>query len=58
MLKIRFAFFFAIRLSLFPLIFMKHTCSRACLIIAFWQLCVTLCGRFVPDEGHVAGYVT
>ncbi|WP_394911720.1 DUF6783 domain-containing protein [uncultured Robinsoniella sp.] len=26
--------------------------------IAFWQLCVTLCGRFVPDEGRVAGYVT
>ncbi|WP_395014920.1 DUF6783 domain-containing protein [Robinsoniella peoriensis] len=19
--------------------------------MAFWQLCVTLCGRFVPDEG-------
>ena len=33
-------------------------CSRACLKIAFWQLCVTLCGRFVPDEGRVAGYVT
>ncbi|WP_394916677.1 DUF6783 domain-containing protein [uncultured Robinsoniella sp.] len=26
--------------------------------MAFWQLCVTLCGRFVPDEGRVAGYVT
>ncbi|MHA9740374.1 DUF6783 domain-containing protein [Robinsoniella peoriensis] len=26
--------------------------------IAFWQLCVTLCGRFVPDEGRVAGYAT
>ncbi|MDU3244499.1 MAG: DUF6783 domain-containing protein [Clostridiales bacterium] len=21
-------------------------------------MCVTLCGRFVPDEGRVAGYVT
>ncbi|WP_394927191.1 DUF6783 domain-containing protein [uncultured Robinsoniella sp.] len=31
---------------------------RACFKIAFWQLCVTLCGRFVPDEGRVAGYVT
>ncbi|WP_416389846.1 hypothetical protein [Robinsoniella peoriensis] len=19
--------------------------------MSFWQLCVTLCGRFVPDEG-------
>ncbi|WP_395014302.1 DUF6783 domain-containing protein [Robinsoniella peoriensis] len=19
---------------------------------------VTVCGRFVPDEGHIAGYVT
>ncbi|WP_416389917.1 DUF6783 domain-containing protein, partial [Robinsoniella peoriensis] len=25
--------------------------SRACFKIAFWQLCVTVCGRFVPDEG-------
>ena len=25
--------------------------------IAFRQLCVTLCGRFGPDEGGVAGYV-
>ncbi|MDU7029564.1 DUF6783 domain-containing protein [Robinsoniella peoriensis] len=21
-------------------------------------MCVTVCGRFVPDEGRVAGYVT
>ncbi|MDU7031576.1 MAG: DUF6783 domain-containing protein [Clostridiales bacterium] len=34
------------------------TCSRACFKIAFWHLCVTVCGRFVPDEGRVAGYVT
>ncbi|WP_394916666.1 DUF6783 domain-containing protein [uncultured Robinsoniella sp.] len=26
--------------------------------IAFRKLWVTLCGRFVPDEGHIAGYVT
>ncbi|MFD1403437.1 DUF6783 domain-containing protein [Robinsoniella peoriensis] len=32
--------------------------TRVYLIIAFWQLCVTPCGRFVPDEGCVAGYVT
>ncbi|WP_353964108.1 DUF6783 domain-containing protein, partial [Enterocloster hominis (ex Hitch et al. 2024)] len=25
--------------------------SRACLKIAFRQLCVPLCGRFGPDEG-------
>ena len=31
---------------------------RACFKIAFWQLCVTVCGRFDPDEGRVAGYVT
>ena len=30
---------------------------RACLKIAFRQLCVPLCGRFSPDEGGVAGYV-
>ncbi|WP_394920348.1 DUF6783 domain-containing protein [uncultured Robinsoniella sp.] len=26
--------------------------------MAFWQLCVPVCGRFVPDEGRIAGYVT
>ena len=31
--------------------------TRACLKIAFRQLCVPLCGRFGPDEGGVAGYV-
>jgi len=31
---------------------------RACLKIAFWQMCVTICGRFVPNEGRIAGYVT
>ncbi|WP_442969728.1 DUF6783 domain-containing protein [Robinsoniella sp. KNHs210] len=32
--------------------------TRACFKIAFWQLCVTVCERFVPDEGRVAGHVT
>ncbi|MDU3241598.1 MAG: DUF6783 domain-containing protein [Clostridiales bacterium] len=32
--------------------------TRACFKIAFWQLCVPVCGRFVPDEGRIAGYVT
>ncbi|WP_394925418.1 DUF6783 domain-containing protein [uncultured Robinsoniella sp.] len=32
--------------------------TRACFKIAFWQMYVTVCGRFVPDEGRVAGYVT
>ena len=31
--------------------------TRVCLKIAFGKLCVTLCGRFDPDEGGVAGYV-
>ncbi|WP_394918596.1 DUF6783 domain-containing protein [uncultured Robinsoniella sp.] len=26
--------------------------------MAFWQLCVPVCGRFVLDEGRIAGYVT
>ncbi|MHA9739031.1 hypothetical protein [Robinsoniella peoriensis] len=26
--------------------------------MAFWQLCVTLSGRFVPYEGRVADCVT
>ncbi|WP_395028166.1 DUF6783 domain-containing protein, partial [Robinsoniella sp.] len=26
--------------------------------MAFWQLCVPVCGRFVPNEGRIAGYVT
>ena len=33
-------------------------CSRACLKIAFRQLCVPHCGRFGPNEGRIAGYVT
>ena len=31
--------------------------SRACLKIAFRQMCVTICGRFDPNEGGVVGYV-
>ena len=31
--------------------------ARACLKNAFRQMCVTVCGRFVPNEGGVAGYV-
>ncbi|MFR1121805.1 DUF6783 domain-containing protein [[Clostridium] symbiosum] len=27
-----------------------------CLKIAFYQLCVTLCGRFGPNERGVVGY--
>ena len=35
-----------------------HDCagSRACLKRAFCKMCVTICGRFCPDEGAVAGY--
>jgi len=29
--------------------------TRACLKIAFRQMCVTLCGRFGPDERGVVG---
>ncbi|MFR0753309.1 MAG: DUF6783 domain-containing protein [Ruminococcus sp.] len=29
---------------------------RACLEKAFCKMCVTVCGRFRPDEGAVAGY--
>ena len=31
--------------------------TRACLKIAFRQMCVTICGRFDPNEGGVVGYV-
>ncbi|WP_416386596.1 MULTISPECIES: DUF6783 domain-containing protein [Clostridia] len=29
---------------------------RACLKKAFCKMCVTICGRFCPIEGGVAGY--
>ena len=31
---------------------------RAYLKIAFWQMYVTICRRFEPNEGRIAGYVT
>ncbi len=31
--------------------------TRVCLQIAFRQMCVTICGRFDPNEGGVVGYV-
>ena len=31
--------------------------ARACLKIAFRELCVQVCGRFASNEGDVAGYV-
>ena len=37
-----------------PLFLMIRT--RACLKKAFCKMCVTICGRFRPDEGTVAGY--
>ena len=37
-----------------PLFLMIRT--RACLKKAFCKMCVTICGRFRPDEGAVAGY--
>ena len=30
--------------------------ARACLKNAFRKMCVTICGRFCPNEGVVAGY--
>ena len=44
---------------------MSHACTselldieraRACLKKAFCKMCVTICGRFRPDEGTVVGY--
>ncbi|WP_317259435.1 MULTISPECIES: DUF6783 domain-containing protein [Blautia] len=29
---------------------------KVCLKNAFCKMCVTICGRFCPDEGAVAGY--
>ena len=29
--------------------------TRACLENAFYKMCVTVCWKFVPDEGVVAG---
>ena len=35
---------------------MRQIPTRACLKKAFCKMCVTICGRFCPDEGAVAGY--
>ena len=32
--------------------------ARACLKNAFCQMYFTICGRFAPNEGRIAGYVT
>ena len=34
----------------------KVICTRAWLKKAFCKMCVTICGRFLTDEGAVAGY--
>ena len=36
--------------------YLKAVHTRACLKKAFCKMCVTICGRFCPDEGAVAGY--
>ena len=36
--------------------YLKAVHTRACLKKAFCKMCVTICGRFCPDEGVVAGY--
>jgi len=36
--------------------FSPYKKTRACLKKAFCKMCVTICGRFCPDEGAVAGY--
>ncbi|RGF74549.1 hypothetical protein DWZ38_09280 [Ruminococcus sp. AF31-8BH] len=35
--------------------FLKN--AKACLKKAFCKMCVTICGKFYPDESVVAGYV-
>ena len=38
-------------------VFRQGRCNlRACLKKAFCKMCVTICGRFCPDKGAVAGY--
>ena len=34
----------------------RNYVARACLENAFCKMCVTVCGKFVPDEGVVVGY--
>ncbi len=40
----------------FLFIYSRQETTRACLKKAFCKMCVTICGRFCPDEGAVAGY--
>ena len=37
--------------------YLKAVHTRACLKKAFCKMCATICERFRPDEGAVAGYV-
>ncbi|WP_442861019.1 DUF6783 domain-containing protein [Blautia sp. 210702-DFI.1.159] len=46
----------AFRILFFFAVTHFQTRSRACLKKAFCKMCVTICGRFCPDEGAVAGY--
>ena len=34
----------------------EEVSARACLKIAFCQMCFSLCGRFMPKEEGIAGY--
>ena len=44
-------------ISEYPFFYLgKFWYTRACLKKAFCKMCVTICGRFCPDEGAVAGY--
>ena len=36
--------------------YLKAVHTRACLKKAFCKMCATICERFRPDEGAVAGY--
>ena len=40
----------------FPHLLRKNIFPRACLKIAFCEMCVTVCRKFVPKSGGVAGY--
>ena len=44
------------RLIVFKRLFQSW--ARACLKNAFCQMYFTICGRFAPNEGRIAGYVT
>jgi len=44
--------------SLYSIYMHDPSIARACLKNAFRQMCVTICGRFAPNEGRITGYVT